>query len=70
MVEKSPYTDAFPKGLSPPAIRALVDAGYTGLEQLAGASERKLLKLHGFGPKAIPIIRQALDDAKLTPLQR
>ena len=69
-MEKSPYTDAFPKGLSQPAIRALVDAGYTRLEQLAGASEKELLKLHGFGPKAIPTIRQALEDAKLTPLQR
>ena len=69
MVEKSPYTDAFPKGMSQPAIRALVEAGYTKLEQIAGASAKELLTLHGFGPKSIPIIRAALEDANLESLK-
>jgi NAD-dependent DNA ligase len=51
-----------------PAIRALVAAGYDRVEQLAGASERALLQLHGVGPKAIRIITQALDDRGVAPL--
>jgi hypothetical protein len=45
-----------------------VAAGYRQLEDLAGASETRLLALHGVGPKAIPIIRQALADRNLKPL--
>ena len=67
-MEKLPHTGAFPKGVSQPAIRALENAGYTRLDQLVGASESELLKLHGMGPNAIRIIRQALIDQKLTPL--
>ena len=51
-----------------PAIRALVAAGYDRMEQLAGASESALLQLHGVGPKAIQIIKQALDDRDLMPI--
>lgn len=69
MTPKSPLTEAFPKGLSQPAIRALVVAGYVRLEDLAGASEKGLLSLHGVGPKAIPIVREALADRKLKPLE-
>jgi hypothetical protein len=68
LTRKAPETDSFPKGLSQPAIRAFVAAGYVRLEDLAGASEKGLLALHGVGPKAIPIIRQALADRRLNPL--
>jgi hypothetical protein len=51
-----------------PAIRALVAAGNDQMEQLAGASEAALLQLHGVGPKAIQVIKQALDDRSLMPL--
>ena len=47
-------------GLSQPAQRALIAAGYTRLEQLAGVSEADLLKLHGVGPKTITTLRQTL----------
>jgi hypothetical protein len=47
-------------GLSKPAQRALAGAGYTSLEQLNGASEADLLKLHGMGSKGIRILREAL----------
>jgi len=50
----------FPEGLSQPALRALRDAGYTRLNQLAKISEADLLKLHGMGPKGIRILRSAL----------
>lgn len=49
----------FPK-LSQPAHRALVQAGYTRLEQLSKVSEADLKKLHGMGPKALGILREAL----------
>jgi hypothetical protein len=52
--------EPFPKGVSQPAIRALASAGYTHLDQLAGASEKYLATLHGMGPKALRIIGEAL----------
>jgi hypothetical protein len=55
----------FPK-LSAPARRALAGAGYTRLEQLTAVSESELLKLHGIGPSAIPVLRRALDERGLS----
>lgn len=52
----------FPKGLSKPAQRALTQAGYVRLDQLADVSEAELLKLHGMGPKALELIRNALAE--------
>jgi hypothetical protein len=45
-----------------PATRALLAAGYTTLESVAGIPDEELLALHGVGPKAIRIIRAALDQ--------
>lgn len=56
---RRPESD-FPPGIGNPARRALEAAGYVRLAQLAGVSERELLRLHGMGPKAIGILRQAL----------
>ena len=55
----------FPAKISSPARRALVAAGYTQLEQLTTARERELLKLHGMGPKAMGLLRQALHECGL-----
>lgn len=55
-----------PPGVSQPAQRALVAAGYTDLEELTQASEAELLKLHGMGPKAIRLIRSALQARGLS----
>jgi hypothetical protein len=63
-IPENPY----PPGMPQPAIRALVGAGYDRMEQLAGASESALLQLHGVGPKAIRIIKQALADRGLMPM--
>jgi len=49
-----------PPGIGKPALRALTEAGYSGLEQFAKVKETDLQKLHGVGPKAIGIIRSAL----------
>jgi len=55
----------FPK-LAAPAQRALANAGYTNLEQLAVLSERELRTLHGMGPAAIGPLRTALAQRGLS----
>jgi DNA-directed RNA polymerase alpha subunit len=47
-------------GLSAPAVRALKGAGYTHLEQLANVRVSELEPLHGFGPKSVRQLREAL----------
>lgn len=56
-----PETD-FPKGVSAPATRALVAAGYTRLEQLADVPAAELKRLHGMGAKALARIQEALEE--------
>ena len=55
-----------PIGLSAPARRALVGAGYSRLEQLSRLSEAELKKLHGVGSHAINLLRRALDAKGLS----
>lgn len=43
-----------------PATRALASIGITRLEQVADRSARELLALHGFGPRALGILAEAL----------
>ncbi|MGN9807844.1 helix-hairpin-helix domain-containing protein [Micromonospora sp. BQ11] len=57
--------DTMPK-IGAPATRALNDAGYTTLRQLAGVSRAELAKLHGVGPKALGIIQSALEQHNLS----
>lgn len=45
-----------------PAERALAGAGYTSLDQLTSVTEAELAKLHGMGPKALRILREALAE--------
>jgi hypothetical protein len=47
-------------GLAAPARRALTRAGYTRLEQLNGASEAELARLHGMGPNALKTLNGKL----------
>lgn len=49
-----------PTELANPARRALTEAGYWRLEQLAKLSEAEVKKLHGIGPKALDQLRRAL----------
>lgn len=60
-----PQSD-IPRGIGKPAQRALAAAGITRLEQLAEVSEAELGKLHGMGPKALGILRQALEAEGLS----
>ena len=43
-----------------PATRALEAAGYTTLKQLTRVTEAEIAQLHGMGPKALGILREAL----------
>ena len=54
-----------PAKLGAPARRALAAAGYERLDQLAGAREADLLRLHGMGPKAMEQLRRALAERGL-----
>ncbi len=49
-----------PAGIGRPATNALTAAGYTRLDQLTTATEADILKLHGVGPKAVGMLRDAL----------
>ena len=51
-----------------PATRALAAVGVTSLEEVAGRDEADLLALHGFGPRALGILADALAEAGLDPL--
>ena len=51
--------------ISKPATRALNQQGITTLEQVASRSEEALLSLHGVGPKAIKILKAALNEKGL-----
>jgi len=50
----------FPPNIGKPAQRALEGAGYSSLKQLTRVSEPELMKLHGMGPKALGLLREAL----------
>jgi hypothetical protein len=56
--------DELPK-IGAPATRALNNAGYTSLRQLAGVPRAELAKLHGMGPKALRIIEDNLANQGL-----
>ena len=58
-------TSGFLSLLGAPARRALAQAGISTLAELSQHSEAEILKLHGVGPKTLPVLRQALDDAGL-----
>jgi pimeloyl-ACP methyl ester carboxylesterase len=55
----------FPKSIGRAATGALLEAGYTHLEQLTTVREKDIQQLHGVGPKAINILRQSLADKGL-----
>jgi hypothetical protein len=60
-----PVPDELPR-IGAPATRALAGIGVTRLSQLTEHRADELLKLHGMGPRAIAILRQALADQGLS----
>ncbi|MBI5933218.1 MAG: DUF1801 domain-containing protein [Chloroflexi bacterium] len=59
MKKESQKSSDLPR-IGAPATRALEAAGYTSLKQLTKVSEAELAQLHGMGPKALGILREAL----------
>ena len=51
-----------PREIARPATRALETIGVTRLTQLTGHTAEELLALHGFGPKALRILRETLGE--------
>lgn len=58
--EQSMGENDLPKGIGKPAMRALVGAGYTKVEQLKDVTEKEILDLHGVGPKAVQVLKKEL----------
>lgn len=56
--------DDLPK-IGAPATRALASIGVTRLDHLADRTEADLLALHGVGPRALRILKEALAGAGL-----
>ena len=52
---------ALPKTIGTPATHALAFVNISHLEQLTKISADELLKLHGVGPKAIRLLKEALE---------
>lgn len=55
------YGNEFPK-IGVPAFRALASIGITNLSDLQNYSEEELLELHGFGPRALKLLREKLAE--------
>ena len=62
---KEKMTGEFPKNLSAPALRALLNAKITTLQKLATKTEGELLSLHGVGPSSLPKLKHALKEKGL-----
>lgn len=58
--------DGFLSLLYAPARRALENANIKSLKQLSKFSEKDILKLHGIGKTAIPILKSELNKSGLT----
>lgn len=58
------YSDEFPN-IGAPAFRALDAIGITTLAQLTRHSEAELLALHGFGPRALRLLKEKLSEKGL-----
>ncbi len=66
MPQSTPSQPAFPRAVAAPALRALAAARLMTLTDLATVSERELLTMHGMGPKAVRILRDAMQLRGLT----
>jgi hypothetical protein len=61
------YEDSdLPQGLSNPALTALLNSGIINHKVLSDYTEQEVLKLHGVGKTAIPILTKALNQKGLS----
>lgn len=56
-----------PRALGNPATHALLSAGVSSLAAAAEWTDHDLLALHGVGPRAVQVLRQAIAAADLAP---
>lgn len=61
---KDAFGQEFPN-IGAPAFRALHAANISSLEDLCRFTEKELLALHGFGPKALRLLEEALKERHL-----
>lgn len=59
------YSEEFPK-IGAPAFRALDSIGIRHLSELTEYTEEQLLELHGFGPKALRLLKEKLNEKGLS----
>ncbi len=64
--QKTKVSQGFIPKLSAPATRALLNEGIKNVSQLANYAEIDILKLHGVGPSALPLLRKALKEKGLS----
>ena len=62
---KNRFAEEFPF-IGAPAFRALDNAGIKSLHDLTKYSEKELLSLHGFGPKALRLLTEKLKNRGLS----
>lgn len=62
--QRKPKT-GFLSQISAPARRALEGKGISSLEELSAYSEKEISALHGMGPKAITLLKTALEENNL-----
>ncbi|WP_346320389.1 hypothetical protein [Chitinophaga sp. YIM B06452] len=55
-----------PESIGKPAYRALQAEGFLTLHDVSRVSEAELLELHGVGPKAVNILKAALQQQGLS----
>lgn len=55
-----------PDSMGKTAPRELLNAGIDSLQKVSEHTERELLAIHGVGPKAIRILRDAMQEKGLT----
>ena len=60
-----PNADAFPRGMSGPALRALHHAGIRSVSDLSRCREEDVAALHGMGPSGVRLLKAALEAAGL-----
>lgn len=51
-----------PSGIGRVAPAALAEHGITTLEQIAEMTDREMLHIHGVGPKAVRLLREAIAE--------
>lgn len=66
---KNKFSKEFPN-IGAPASRALSSLGIKSLSDLHKYTEKDLLSLHGFGPRALSLLNEALKSGSLPEIRK